>query len=106
MKFIFFWKKDFTVLLRSLVKHPLYTLQLAQVILSESCIIRLFLNLYYTYRFTTYAPILRKTGNIVLLLDTLILFQMAFKTQDICYQTNLFSKFHKGAWTRTLEDPL
>ena len=29
------------------------------------------------------APSLRKKGNILLVLDTLILFQMAFKTQEI-----------------------
>ena len=38
-------------------------------------------------------PNLRKRGNISLVLDTLILFQMAFKTQEIRFQTNEFSKF-------------
>ena len=33
-------------------------------------------------------PSLRKKGNILLVLDTLILFQMTFKTQEIRFQTN------------------
>ena len=34
------------------------------------------------------APSLRKKGNILLVLDTLVLFQMAFKTQEMRFQTN------------------
>ena len=34
------------------------------------------------------APSLRKKGNILLVLVTLILLQMAFKTQEIRFQTN------------------
>ena len=33
------------------------------------------------------APSLRKKGNILLVLDTLVLFQMAFKTQEMHFQT-------------------
>ena len=34
------------------------------------------------------APSLRKKGNILLVLDTLVLFQMAFKTQEMRFHTN------------------
>ena len=34
------------------------------------------------------ATSLRKKENVLLVLDTLILFQMAFKTQEIYFQTN------------------
>ena len=33
------------------------------------------------------APSLRKKGNILLVLDTLVLFQMAFETQEMRFQT-------------------
>ena len=34
------------------------------------------------------APSLRKKGDILLVSDTLVLFQMAFKTQEMRFQTN------------------
>ena len=34
------------------------------------------------------APSLRKKRNILLVLDTLVLFQMAFKIQEMRFQTN------------------